>query len=205
MLLKLTAMILSHVSSALSRKGSSLSHPALFTTMSSWPNCARASSTARLTSARRVRSQPSASPLTPSASISCLTASALSARMSSTATSSPSCARPSAMARPMPRPPPVTSAVLPLSFMTLSLLSILPNRFALLDKRAKAFLRVFGNHQLVVIELLEHAQSLFESRPQCLAHGALGQAQHDRALGRVPGELRLDGLGQLVGGRHPVH
>src|SRR6266542_1373233 len=208
MLLKLTAMILSQVTSALSRKGSSLSQPALFTTMSSWPSCARASSTARLTSGRRVRSQLSASPFTPSASISRLTASALSARMSSTATSAPSWASANAMARPMPRPPPVTSAVLPLSFIDASsfeLLVVDPHGLALLGEGAQALPRVVRHHELVPVQSLEVAQHEVERHGDRLAHGTLGQPEHGGAVRGEPCERRLHGLGEPVGRHHAVH
>src|SRR3990167_727872 len=191
-------MILSQVSSSLSRKGCIRSQPALLTTMSSWPHWAISSAIARSTSARLRRSTTSVSPLTPSASISRRTASAFSFTTSSTATWAPSLASASAMARPIPCPAPVTSAVLPLSF-TVSLLAVLPDRFSLLDEGAQPLGGVLRGHQLVVVQPLERRERLVEGDAEGLHHGALGQAEHDGALRPEALDLRVQGLQKLVG------
>src|SRR5574341_1782554 len=190
-------MILSQVSSSLSRKGCIRSQPALLTTMSSWPHCPTRCAIARSTSARRRRSTTSASPLTPSASTSRRTASAFCFTTSSTATWAPSPASASAMARPIPWPPPVTSAVLPLS-LTVSLLAVLPDRFPLLDEGAQPLGCVLRGHQLVLVQLLEGGERLVEGDAERLAHRALREPEHDRALGPQPLDLRVDGLAELV-------
>src|SRR3990167_3665918 len=196
-------MIRSHVASSDSRKGCILSQPALFTTTSSWPHWASSSAIPRSTSARRGRATPSASALTPSRSASRRTTSAASRSMSSTATCAPSRASASTMARPIPRPPPVTSAVCPLSF-TAFLLAVLPHGRALLHEGAEPLGRVLGRHQLVLVEGLERREPLVERKAERVAHGALGQAQDHGALGGEALELGVHGLGQPLGGHHAV-
>src|SRR3989442_1640557 len=85
------------------------------------PQSARTRSTMRVRSACFVTSVGSASALPPTPRTSLAVRSAPSAFSSATTTSAPSRASSSAVARPMPRPPPVTMATLPASSLPWSL------------------------------------------------------------------------------------
>src|SRR5881296_594552 len=91
--------------------------PALLTRMSILPNVSRVRSTIVLTSAALVTSVFMARTLRPSPLTSPATFSAFSTWMSGIATSAPSRAIASTMPRPIPLPPPVTTATLPSSRM----------------------------------------------------------------------------------------
>ncbi len=91
--------------------------PALFTRMSILPRNSRVRSTIARTSAELVTSVFMAMALRPSALTSSATFSALSTWMSGIAMSAPSRAIASTMPRPIPLPPPVTTATLPASRM----------------------------------------------------------------------------------------
>ena len=84
--------------------------PALLTTACSAPYASTAARTARAASSASARSPGTASARPPAASTSAATASSGSGRRPHSTTASPSAARASAVARPMPVPPPVTSA-----------------------------------------------------------------------------------------------
>src|SRR5207245_11228 len=113
----LTAKVRSQSSSVLFVKGKpgGDAMPALFTRMSILPRPSRVRSTIAFTSAELVTSVFSANALRPSALTSSATFSALRAWMSGIAMSAPSRAIASTMPRPMPLPPPVTIATLPVS------------------------------------------------------------------------------------------
>src|SRR5438876_372305 len=96
--------------------------PALFTRMSILPHASRVRSTIALTSAALVTSVFIATTLRPSALTSVATFSACSTWMSAIAMSAPSRAIASTIPRPMPLPPPVTTATLPASRMRISFL-----------------------------------------------------------------------------------
>src|SRR2546428_800161 len=96
--------------------------PALFTRMSILPHASRVRSTIALTSAELVTSVFIATTLRPSALTSVATFSACSTWMSAIAMSAPSRAIASTIPRPMPLPPPVTTATLPASRMRISFL-----------------------------------------------------------------------------------
>ena len=102
---KLIARTLSQVSSALFTNGSALSQPALLTRMSVGPRRRSASAIAAATAPASVTSMRR--PMPPTASPA---SRAVRSSTSSAATFAPSAARRSAIARPMPRPAPVTSA-----------------------------------------------------------------------------------------------
>ena len=85
--------------------------PALFTRMSTLPQSARIFSAAAFTSAESDTSTASAHALRPSARISAATFSEFSTVRETTTTSAPSAANFNAMARPIPRPAPVTTAI----------------------------------------------------------------------------------------------
>src|SRR5499426_3727484 len=108
---------------------------------------------------------------------------AASRRMSLTTTSAPSSAKRSAMARPMPEPPPVTSATFPSSLIPLS-----PDPHGLVDVRVLAEVR----HDLLGEEL-HHLERL-------LVGAAVHAGAHDAGL-QLVGEHT-----QLVahGGRAPA-
>src|SRR5438552_4513708 len=91
--------------------------PALLTRMSIFPSVSRVRSIMALTSAELVTSAFIATTLRPSALTSPATFSAFSTWMSGIAMSAPSRAIASRMPRPMPLPPPVTTATLPASRM----------------------------------------------------------------------------------------
>src|SRR5262245_46205313 len=117
--LVLTANVRSQSSSVLLVKGmpGGPAAPALLTRMSILPNASRVRSTIVLTSAALVTSVFMATTLRPSPLTSPATFSALSTWMSGIATSAPSRASASTMPRPIPLPPPVTTATLPASRM----------------------------------------------------------------------------------------
>src|SRR5712692_4129380 len=117
--LVLTANVLSQSSSVLLVKGRPGvdAMPALFTTMSILPNVSRTRSVMALTSAALVTSVFIASALRPSAFTSAETLSAFITWMSGMAMSAPSCAIASTIPRPIPLPPPVTTATLPANRM----------------------------------------------------------------------------------------
>src|SRR5262245_52737852 len=91
--------------------------PALLIRMSMRPNSPRVRSTIRARSARTVTSVGTAAERRPSAFTSPTVRSAPALSSSATTTSAPSFASSRAVARPMPRPPPVTIATCPLSSM----------------------------------------------------------------------------------------
>jgi hypothetical protein len=117
--LVLTAKARSQSSSVLLVKGmpGGAAMPALLTRMSSLPIVSRTRSTIALTSAELVTSVFIAMTLRPSAFTSSATFSAFSTWMSGIAMSAPSRAIASTMPRPMPLPPPVTTATLPANRM----------------------------------------------------------------------------------------
>ncbi len=107
---RLTAIIRSQASALISRKSSNPSMPALVTMIPTGPNAVRTSSSVASMAARSLTSTAAPSALPPSAATSSATAPAASPLMSSTATLFPGRARWWQMARPMPEPPPVTTA-----------------------------------------------------------------------------------------------
>src|SRR5437899_7441037 len=115
----LTAKVRSQSSSVLFVNGmpGGPAAPALLTRMSILPNDSRVRSTIVLTSAALVTSVFMARTLRPSPLTSPATFSALSTWMSGIAMSAPSRAIASTMPRPIPLPPPVTTATLPASRM----------------------------------------------------------------------------------------
>ncbi len=105
-----------------------LARAALLTRRESGPNARSASATSLGAVASSATSASIATPVRPSAAISLTTACAASASISATATAAPSRARRSAVARPMPRPAPVTSAVLPMKRLMLQIPSRVSDR-----------------------------------------------------------------------------
>jgi len=101
--------------------------PALLTRMSIFPSVSRVRSIMALTSAELVTSAFIATTLRPSALTSPATFSAFSTWMSGIAMSAPSRAIASRMPRPMPLPPPVTTATLPASRMRISFVAGSPS------------------------------------------------------------------------------
>src|SRR5712691_9278039 len=101
--------------------------PALLTRMSIFPSVSRVRSIMALTSAELVTSAFIATTLRPSALTSPATFSAFSTWMSGIAMSAPSRAIASRMPRPMPLPPPVTTATLPASRMPISFVAGSPS------------------------------------------------------------------------------
>src|SRR5712692_2814540 len=91
--------------------------PALFTRMSIRPQLATAQSITRATSSGRRTSATRAIPRRPHWRTAVAVASTSARVRENVSTSAPSCASPSAIVRPIPRPPPVTTAVLPSSFI----------------------------------------------------------------------------------------
>src|SRR5713101_3727654 len=91
--------------------------PALFTRMSMRPHSVRAQSITRATSSGRRTSATRAIPRRPHWRTAAAVASTSARVRENVSTSAPSCASPSAIVRPIPRPPPVTTAVLPSSFI----------------------------------------------------------------------------------------
>src|SRR5712692_3505151 len=108
------AIIRSQVSGVLSMKGSSLSHPALFTRISSGPSSRSTVSTAAIALSRLVTSSRTARASPPPALISSAVFAATASWISAIATFAPSSARRVAIARPIPCAAPVTIATLPL-------------------------------------------------------------------------------------------
>ncbi len=86
---------------------------ALLTSTSMAPNRATASATEAATAASSVTEPALAAACPPACTIAATLRPAAAASMSVTSTAAPSAARRSAVARPMPSPPPVTIAVLP--------------------------------------------------------------------------------------------
>ena len=95
--------------------------PALLTRIPTGPSAPATCRTASSTSARSPTSQVTASAFRPRTRISAATASSSAPVRALTATCAPSRARASAIARPMPRPPPVTSATRSESFTARSI------------------------------------------------------------------------------------
>src|SRR5229473_169548 len=95
-------------------KGSSLSHPALFTRISSGPSSRSTVSTAAIALSRLVTSSRTARASPPAALISSAVFAATASWISAIATLAPSSARRVAIARPIPCAAPVTIATLPL-------------------------------------------------------------------------------------------
>src|SRR6266550_5580578 len=119
-----TAMTASHSSSVMLKIMRSRRMPALFTRMSIAPNSLTAVSTMRSAAGKSATLSALATALPPRARIASTTSSATrreaprpstSAPRSFTTTAAPSAASSSAIARPMPRPAPVTTAALPSS------------------------------------------------------------------------------------------
>src|SRR5713101_5427597 len=92
--------------------------PALFTRTSMRPHSVRAQSITRATSPGRRTSATRAIPRRPHWRTAAAVASTSARVRENVSTSAPSCASPSAIVRPIPRPPPVTTTVLPSSFIT---------------------------------------------------------------------------------------
>ena len=113
----LTAKVRSQSSSVLLVNGmpGGDAEPALLTRMSILPSASRTRSTIALTSAELVTSVFIVMTLRPSSLTSAPTFSAFSTWMSGMATSAPSRAIASTIPRPIPLPPPVTTATLPAS------------------------------------------------------------------------------------------
>src|SRR6202034_2404070 len=87
--------------------------PALFTRTSILPYCSNMRPPKAVTASRSLMSRVSAEAEPPEALICATMSSAASLFLSTTRTCAPSAANPVAMAEPRPRPPPVTTAVLP--------------------------------------------------------------------------------------------
>src|SRR5580693_2459741 len=114
---RLTASTRSHSLTSSSAKAHWLNVPASFTRMSTWPNSARAASTMARTCCSSLTSVRIRSERRPAAAIDESTGAATSApSRSAMTTSAPSAANAIAISPPIPRAPPVTIAVLPLSF-----------------------------------------------------------------------------------------
>ena len=114
---RFTSSVLRHSSGVSSRKGRNTAHPALFTRMSTAGNAASAAAAIRRTSSGSATSHRHHSARRPSARIPAAVSSSSGAVRAARNTSQPSRAKASAMARPMPRPAPVMTAVLPSSSM----------------------------------------------------------------------------------------
>ncbi len=102
-----------HSSSPTRASGAELAMPALDTRMSTVPKRAPAAACRRAIESASETSQGTASALAPVWRISSATASISSALRAATITRAPASASSRAVAAPMPRPPPVTSATLP--------------------------------------------------------------------------------------------
>src|SRR5580704_17534076 len=114
---RLTARTRSHSATSSSAKALWLNVPASLTRMSTWPNSARAASTMARTCCSSETSVRTRSERRPDSAIDDSTGAATSAASrSAMTTSAPSAANAIAIWPPMPRAPPVTIAVLPLSF-----------------------------------------------------------------------------------------
>src|SRR6185503_6617621 len=92
--------------------------PALLTRMSSPPSSASVAATTDFTAASSATSASAVATRPPALRISAAVASSVSRRVAASITAAPSETKRSAIARPMPRPPPVMSATLPLSRFT---------------------------------------------------------------------------------------
>src|SRR5258708_3003542 len=110
---KLTVIIRSHSSSLIASTVETCSVPALFTSTLSRPNRSTVPFTARSTSRTCVTSHSIANPAPPAFCTSPITSRNFSNRRPATATLAPSRANASAIARPIPVPPPVINATLP--------------------------------------------------------------------------------------------
>src|SRR6516225_11933843 len=111
----------SHSSSLILSTVETLSAPALFTRTSIRPKAFSVSSAALRPSSSRVTSAARAMASPPTSLISFTTPSRDSRRRPKTATLAPPAARPKAIARPIPDPPPVTIVTLPFNRVTISL------------------------------------------------------------------------------------
>src|SRR5216683_1586766 len=113
-----TVITRSHSSSLIPSTVDTCSIPALFTSTFSRPNRSTVPFTARSTSRTRVTSHSIANPAPPVFCTSLITSRSFSNRLPATATLAPSRANASAIARPIPVPPPVINATLPESRVT---------------------------------------------------------------------------------------
>src|SRR6266403_1913155 len=113
-----TVIMRSHSSSLIPSTVETCNVPALFTSTFSRPNRSTVPFTARSTSRARVTSHSIANPAPPCFWISLITSRSFSSRRPATVTLAPSRANASAIARPIPVPPPVISATLPESRVT---------------------------------------------------------------------------------------
>src|SRR5919199_469262 len=173
----LTRTTRSNFSSGISSAGAPQVAPLLLTRISMAPKVSSVSLTAFSTSSGLVTSQATANALPPRPSISAFTSSSASSLREHRTTFAPTSEKASAMYCPRPRPPPVTTAVL-------------PSR----RNRSSAFVRAASVSILLLPILGLRLRSLRplpvgEHAPQELPDGALGQIV-----------AKLDGSGGLVGG-----
>src|SRR5919199_602108 len=175
----LTCITRSNFSSGISSAGAPHVAPLLLTRMSIAPKASSVSFTTLATSSGSVTSQARARALPPRSSISAFTSSSASRLREQRTTLAPASERASAMYCPRPRPPPVTTAVL-------------PSR----RNRSSAFVRAASVSILLLLFLGLRLRSLClrpllvgEHAPQELPDGALGQLVAE-----------FDGFGGLVGG-----
>src|SRR6266404_5818645 len=137
--------------------------PALFTSTSSRPKVATVFSTAPLTASTSAASAWIAIAFPPSSSIAFTTADAALASFAYViATLAPSAARRLAIAAPMPREPPVTTATLPANFCPLLLLiSFVPSLFLVLRCLSVRTGRRFLNHRGDIFDALAVRPTVF--------------------------------------------
>src|SRR5436853_516724 len=156
--------------------------PALLTSTSMRPRSARTRSTMRVRSACFVTSVGSASALPPTPRTSLAVRSPPSAFSSATTTSAPSRASSSAVARPMPWPPPVTMATLPASSLPWSLTVREYTTWYLLPPWTAAPTRARRGDRLQ----RDHARGDGQEGPQADRRPRAKRARGDRQAARRP-------------------
>src|SRR6185437_1320952 len=166
-------MILSHSASSVSVNLAAAAWPALFTRMSTGPNCRRAAAKASRTASARVTSATIGAARS-SPPICAATSASFAASRPTSDTRAPSAARADAMAVPIPRLAPVTSACRPDSVVMVSVMD-----FAHWPRGSSARLHLCGALE-IALELLPAGEILL--RPPLLA-----KAQAGRGLERPGG------------------
>ena len=207
----ITSCCRSQSATVVSSSGLEIDSPALLTTRSTPPKASAAAATAAATCVLVGHVRGERRPRRPRPPISPATAAALSASRSATTTQAPSAASRSAMARPIPDPAPVTSAIRVASGLGLGMpgqLGLLqrpvldPELLGLADRRVRGHGLGAAHHvDRVEVELPGHPGGLLV---RAVAEHPDPGHQHDRRVGAAHGRRVRRGVPLVVGAHSPA-